>query len=94
MWSSIANLKENLNKIALDVHDGDDDEELGIYGGIGGDGQASPFADRRLSHSLAYSRSSAPDSPLSNGIGSSYNSEVLFLSAFFLRVQMNLDKVQ
>ncbi|KAG2258829.1 hypothetical protein Bca52824_078123 [Brassica carinata] len=27
MWSSIENLKENLNKIALDVHDDDEDEE-------------------------------------------------------------------
>ncbi|KHN24593.1 Golgin candidate 3 [Glycine soja] len=28
MWGTIANFKENLNKIALDVHDDDDDEEI------------------------------------------------------------------
>lgn len=27
MWSTIANLKENLNKIALDVHDKDEEED-------------------------------------------------------------------
>ncbi|KAL8136398.1 hypothetical protein V2J09_002399 [Rumex salicifolius] len=76
MWGSIANLKENLNKIALDVHDDDDDEELGIYGGGSADGQATPIADRRRSHSLAYSRSSGPETPLSNGFGSSYSPDI------------------
>ncbi|KAI8559407.1 hypothetical protein RHMOL_Rhmol04G0171200 [Rhododendron molle] len=31
MWSSIANLKENLHKITLDVHDDDGDEGIEIY---------------------------------------------------------------
>ncbi|XP_074263362.1 golgin candidate 3-like [Silene latifolia] len=64
MWSSIANFKENLNKMALDVHDDDDDDDLyedkhAIYG----------RDDRRRSHSLAHSNLSI-DSPTSNGVDS------------------------
>ncbi|KAK9743059.1 hypothetical protein RND81_03G214300 [Saponaria officinalis] len=54
MWNSIANLKENLNKIAFDVHD-DDDDQLWNHGGD------SPNNDRRRSHSLAHSN--GVDSP-------------------------------
>lgn len=68
MWSSIANLKENLNKIALDVHD--DDEELEIYSTS--NKENTPVIDRRNSRSSGRSRS-----PLANGVSSSFNSEVL-----------------
>ncbi|XP_062090555.1 golgin candidate 4-like isoform X1 [Humulus lupulus] len=67
MWSSIENLKENLNKIAQDVHDDEDDDELEIYGVNGG--EASPVFDRRNSHSFAHSKSTSR-SPLANGIDS------------------------
>ncbi|XWS46161.1 hypothetical protein CRYUN_Cryun14cG0039900 [Craigia yunnanensis] len=72
MRSSIANLKDNLNKIALDVHD-DDDEELEIYGL--GNGDHSPFFDRRNSHRFAHSRPVSL-SPVANGIDSPFNSEI------------------
>ncbi|XP_022757470.1 golgin candidate 4-like isoform X4 [Durio zibethinus] len=72
MWSSIANLKENLNKIALDVHDGDD-EELEIYGS--GNGDDSTFFERRNSHSFAHSKPVSL-SPVANGIDSPVNSEI------------------
>ncbi|OMP06255.1 putative Structural maintenance of chromosome 1 protein [Corchorus capsularis] len=72
MWSSIANLKENLNKIALDVHD-DDDDELEIYSS--GNGDQSPFFDRRNSHRFAQSKPVSL-SPVANGIDSPYNSEI------------------
>ncbi|KAJ4823967.1 hypothetical protein Tsubulata_039223 [Turnera subulata] len=72
MWSSIENLKQNLSKIALDVHD--DEEELGIYGA--GNGEDSSVSDRRNSHSFAHSKS-VSISPLSNGTdGSPYNLEI------------------
>lgn len=73
MWSSIANLKENLNKIALDVHDDDDEEEdLNIYGSTNGGGDFLD-SDRRNSNGFRYSRS-----PMSNGVESPVNHEVLF----------------
>ena len=78
MWSSIANLKENLHKIALDVHD-DDDEALEIYNSPDQNGAS----DRRISHNFARS-SPASHSPLANGFDSPYNSEVfrcVYLSA-------------
>lgn len=76
MWNSIANLKENLNKIALDVHDDDDDEEdeLEIYASRNGV-QDSPVSYRRNSHSFAHSKS-VSRSPVPNGIDSAYNFEV------------------
>ncbi|KGN45698.1 golgin candidate 4 [Cucumis sativus] len=66
MWSSIANLKENLNKIALDVHNDDEDEEFAIYGSNRGDADVS-VSDRRNSHSFAHSNS-VTRSPVANGI--------------------------
>lgn len=75
MWSTIANLKENLNKIAQDVHDeDDDDEDVEIYGSMNGR-EASPVSDRRNSHSFAHSKS-VLRSPHANGIDSTYNPEV------------------
>lgn len=65
MWSSIANLKENLNKIALDVHD--DDEEYEIYGSA--NGHDSSVSDRRNSHRFAHSKSVSPP-PVANGVDS------------------------
>ncbi|KAL1329077.1 hypothetical protein AAHE18_12G014900 [Arachis hypogaea] len=64
MWGTIANLKENLNKIALDVHDDDDDDEiLSIYAG-----SPAAVSDRRNSHGSAHSKSPAVRSrPLANG---------------------------
>jgi hypothetical protein len=77
MWNSIANLKENLNKIALDVHDQDDDDEedeLEIYASRNGV-EHSSVSDRRNSHSFANLKS-VPWSPVPNGIDSAYNIEV------------------
>ncbi|KAJ8433652.1 hypothetical protein Cgig2_002323 [Carnegiea gigantea] len=70
MRSSIANLKENLNKIALDVHDDDDDDDELLI-----PGRDSSYSDRRFSHSFAHSKSSS-DSPMPNGIDSPYVSEI------------------
>ncbi|KAH1080986.1 hypothetical protein J1N35_020747 [Gossypium stocksii] len=71
MWTSIANLKENLNKITLDVH-GDDDEELEIYGSE--NGRHSTFSDRRNSHKFAHSKP-VSFSPLASRVDSPFNSE-------------------
>jgi len=75
MWSSIENLKQNLNKIALDVHDDDDDddEELEIH--ASSNGYDSPVSDRRNSHRFAHSKS-VSRSLDANGNGSPYNFEV------------------
>ncbi|KAG7025979.1 Golgin candidate 4, partial [Cucurbita argyrosperma subsp. argyrosperma] len=74
MWSSIANFKENLNKIALDVHHDDDEEEFAIYGSNGGDGDVS-VSDRRNSHSFAHSNS-VTRSPITNGIEDARHPEI------------------
>lgn len=75
MWSTIANLKENLNKIALDVHD-DDDEELQIHAPVVAAEDPS-VSDRRFSHNYAHS----------NGIDSAYNSEIEQYKAEIKRLQ-------
>lgn len=75
MWSTIANLKENLNKIALDVHD-DDDEELQIPAPLVAAEDPS-VSDRRFSHKYAHS----------NGIDSAYNSEIEQYKAEIKRLQ-------
>ena len=69
MWGSIANFKENLNKIALDVHEAEDDgdDELGMYGGD--NGHDSDVSHGRTSHGSTHSNS--------NGIDTYYISEVL-----------------
>ncbi|KAG6437738.1 hypothetical protein SASPL_102664 [Salvia splendens] len=74
MWSSVANLKESLSKIALDVHDDDDDEELSMYTPPPADhsDKASSGSERRASHI-----SSAPThSPIVNGFDSPSNHEI------------------
>ncbi|KAG6730154.1 hypothetical protein I3842_01G065900 [Carya illinoinensis] len=73
MWNSIANLKESLNKIALDVHD-DDDGELEIYVSRNRVDD-SPVSDRRSSHSFAHSNS-VSRSPVANGIDSPSDFEI------------------
>ncbi|KAL5571504.1 hypothetical protein UlMin_021101 [Ulmus minor] len=85
MWGTIANLKENLNKIAQDVHDEDDDEDFEIYGPPNG-GEVTPISDRRNSHSFAHSKS-ASRSPLSNGIDSPYSPEIEQYKAEIKRLQ-------
>ncbi|CAE6053006.1 unnamed protein product [Arabidopsis arenosa] len=75
MWSSVANLKENLNKIAHDVHDDDeDDEDLTIYGSTNG-GSDFLDSDRRNSNGFRYSRS-VSRSPMANGVESPVNHEI------------------
>ncbi|CAH2057756.1 unnamed protein product [Thlaspi arvense] len=75
MWSSIANLKENLNKIALDVHDDDEeDEDLTVYGSTNGGGDFLD-SDRRNSNGFRYSRS-VSRSPMANGVDSPVNHEI------------------
>lgn len=82
MWGSIANLKENLNKIALDVHDDDDDEELSIRSSR--DREIYPDSDRRNSHSFSHSRS---PTPIANGFDSSSNFEIEQYKAEIKRLQ-------
>ncbi|XP_027349894.1 golgin candidate 3-like isoform X1 [Abrus precatorius] len=66
MWGTIANFKENLNKIALDVHFADDDEDDIVFPP---DAQNPAVSDRRNSHSLAHSKSvSRSPPPMANGI--------------------------
>ncbi|XP_027108458.1 golgin candidate 3-like isoform X3 [Coffea arabica] len=73
MWSSIANLKENLNKIASDVHH--DDEEISGYSSP--DRQVNSMSDRRFSHNFANSISPPPThSPIANGFDSPYHSQI------------------
>lgn len=68
MWGTIANLKENLNKIALDVHyDDEDDVVTPLYGGSSADGESPAVSDRRNSHGFTHSKS-IPRSPVANGI--------------------------
>lgn len=86
MWGTIANLKENLNKIALDVHDDEDEEEeeeeeLKIYDSRSREN--SSVSDRRNSRRFAHSKSIAR-SPVSNGTDSLPNTEVLLLISFNL----------
>ncbi|RDX75026.1 Golgin candidate 4, partial [Mucuna pruriens] len=74
MWGTIANFKENLNKIALDVHYADDDEDGVVFPSF--DDDNATVSDRRSSHSFAHSKS-LPRSPAVNGISDhTYASEV------------------
>ncbi|XP_061969526.1 golgin candidate 4-like isoform X2 [Populus nigra] len=83
MWSSIENLKQNLNKIALDVHD-DDDDELEIH--ASSNGYDSPVSERRNSHRFAHSKS-VSRSLGANGNGSPYNFEIEQYKAQIKRLQ-------
>ncbi|KZV57658.1 golgin candidate 3 [Dorcoceras hygrometricum] len=75
MWSSVANLKESLSKIALDVHE-EDDDELSLYTpswdrleNSNGD------SERRISRNFNRSVSPMP-SPNTNGFDSPYYHEI------------------
>lgn len=77
----MANLKESLSKIALDVHDDDDDEELSMYTSPPRDqsDNASSGSERRVSRN-----SSAPThSPIINGFDSPPNHEVSMIYLCF-----------
>lgn len=76
MLRSIANLKENLNKIALDVLDDDDDDELSMYSSPPHRDGSIPDSDRRISRNFSHSRSPTPTT--ANGFDSPYKSEVFF----------------
>ena len=67
MWNTIAvaNLKENLNKIAIDVHEAGDNEDFQIYDKVYSDG--SHVSNRRNSHNFANSISNLM-SPMANRI--------------------------
>ncbi|XP_061962371.1 golgin candidate 4-like [Populus nigra] len=82
MWSSIANLKQNLEKIALDVHD--DDEDLEIHAST--NGYDSSVSDRRNSHRFAHSKSVSP-SHIANGNDSPHNFEIEQYKAQIKRLQ-------
>ncbi|XP_043716113.1 golgin candidate 3-like isoform X2 [Telopea speciosissima] len=71
MWSSIANLKENLNQMALDVQDAA--EELEIY--RTSTGEDPSLSDRRISHRFAQSKSPMR-SPIPNGVDSGFQDEI------------------
>ncbi|KAL6507219.1 hypothetical protein OROHE_022118 [Orobanche hederae] len=78
MWSSVANLKESLSKIALDIHDDNDDEELSIYTPRSRDrfeiGNSVP--EQRISRSFSRTYTPAAHSPVVNGFDSSSNHEI------------------
>ncbi|KAG6786822.1 hypothetical protein POTOM_008439 [Populus tomentosa] len=84
MWSSIENLKQSLNKIALDVHDDDDDDELEIH--ASSNGYDSPVSDRRNSHRFAHSKL-VSRALGANGNGSPYNFEIEQYKAQIKRLQ-------
>lgn len=87
MWSTtLANLKENLNKIALDVHDEDDDDEADKRSEISNSRYSFSFSDRRFSHNSARSVS-VSDSPVANGFDSPSNSEIEQYRAEIKRLQ-------
>ncbi|KAL0428800.1 UNVERIFIED_CONTAM: Golgin candidate 3 [Sesamum radiatum] len=76
MWSSVANLKESLSKIALDVHD-DDDEELSLFASSPTDqfDNGNSVSERRSSRNFTRSIT-RPLSPIGNGFDSSLNHEI------------------
>ncbi|XP_019190690.1 PREDICTED: golgin candidate 4-like isoform X2 [Ipomoea nil] len=92
MRGSIANLKKNLNRIALDIHDDDDDDAaaLSLYRNSGDRAQNSSVtpADRRISRNLSPSKSTTHrHSPIANGFDSSYENEILKNKADIKRLQ-------
>ena len=77
MWSTtLANLKEDLNKIVLDVHD--DDENGDEYERLSeiSNSRNSSFSDRRFSRNHGRSAS-----PMVNGRDSSSNLEVIVIKS-------------
>lgn len=77
MWSSIENLKENLNRIALEIHDEDDEdeEELSIYNSdVRSDTNSA--SNRRISRNFSRSKTPTYHSPIANGFDSANNPEI------------------
>ncbi|KAL2330221.1 hypothetical protein Fmac_017802 [Flemingia macrophylla] len=77
MWGTIANFKENLNKIALDVHHAhDDDQDDAVFP------SDASVSDRRNSHSFAHSKSptAVSDHPYASEI-EQYKAEIKRLQA-------------
>ncbi|WVZ08844.1 hypothetical protein V8G54_022190 [Vigna mungo] len=91
MWGTIANFKENLNKIALDVHyahddDDDDDDQHHVV--------SPTVSDRRNSHTFAHSNS-FPSSPPPNGMSDHpYASEIEQYKAEIKRLQASEAEIQ
>ncbi|KAI3703184.1 hypothetical protein L1987_73082 [Smallanthus sonchifolius] len=82
MWSTtLANLKENLNKIALDVHHDDDGDDYQRLSEIS-DSRNSSYSDRRFP--LNHGRSV---SPIANGLDSTSSSEIQQYKAEIKRLQ-------
>ncbi|KAM3378609.1 golgin candidate 4 isoform X1 [Capsicum galapagoense] len=78
MWSSIDNLKENLNRIALEIHDEDDedDQHLSIYNSGDRTDSNNSVSDRRISRNFTRSKSPTFNSPIANGFDSPHNHEI------------------
>ncbi|KAK6804601.1 hypothetical protein RDI58_002385 [Solanum bulbocastanum] len=77
MWSSIENLKENLNRIALEIHDEDDEgeEELSIYNSDDRS-DTNSASNRRISRNFSRSKTPTYHSPVANGFDSANNPEI------------------
>ncbi|TMX03299.1 hypothetical protein EJD97_017165 [Solanum chilense] len=77
MWSSIENLKENLNRIALEIHDEDDEdeEELSIYNSDDRS-DTNSSSNRRISRNFSRSKTPTYHSPIANGFDSANNPEI------------------
>ncbi|XP_042481258.1 golgin candidate 4 isoform X2 [Macadamia integrifolia] len=89
MWSSIANLKENLNQMALDVQDAA--EELEIF--RTSTGEDSSLSDRRISHRFAQSKSPMR-SPIPNGVDSGFQNEIEKYRAEVQRLQASESEIK
>ncbi|XP_022865802.1 golgin candidate 4-like isoform X2 [Olea europaea var. sylvestris] len=79
MWNSVANLKESLSKMALDVHDDDGDEDLSIYtprhDRFDNSNYSNSVSEQRISRNFTNSRSPT-HSPIANGFESPHNHEI------------------
>ncbi|KAK9145192.1 hypothetical protein Sjap_005095 [Stephania japonica] len=93
MWSTIANFKENLNQMALEVHDAD--EELEIYRPTTAAGD-----DPSLSHPrtpLRFAQSMSPPIPsqtAANGFDSGFKQEIEQCKAEIRRLQSSENEIK
>lgn len=73
-------MKESLNKLALDVHDDDDDEDLSIYASPQQRDQLENWNSvsdrRRVSRNFNNGSATPTQSPIANGLGSPSNHEI------------------
>ncbi|CAH9098185.1 unnamed protein product [Cuscuta epithymum] len=82
MWSSIENLKENLNRIAFEIHEDDDEDDAHLSmphnSGDSVDSLIVSPANRRISRNLSHSESPIYNyhSPVANGLDSAYKTEL------------------